>query len=255
MADTATTTGVPNWIDLGSPDVEGSRAFYTALFGWTADTMPQPEAGGYTMFRLDGKDVAGVGPLQSPEQPPVWTTYVSVEDAAATAGKARDAGGTVLMEPFDVMSAGRMAILQDPTGAVIALWQPGNHKGAGVFNVPGAMTWNELATRDVDAAKRFYNAVFGWDPHTHGEGSSAYTEWHLDGRTIGGMMGMGDMFPPQVPPHWLPYFAVADCAATAARAQELGAQLRVPPTEIEPGTFAVIADPQGAVFAVIQPKS
>src|SRR5215472_7413142 len=149
--------------------------------------------------------------------------------------------------------AGSMAILQDPTGAVFGLWQPGQHKGSEVFNTPVSLTWNELSTRDPEAAKRFYSSVFGWDPHTNGEGAQAYTEWQLGGKSVGGMMQTPPQVPAQVPPHWLSYFTVADCDATVAKAQSLGGSVMMPKTTIPQGTFAVLADPAGAAFAVIQP--
>jgi predicted enzyme related to lactoylglutathione lyase len=252
MADTSVIApGVPSWVDLSTPDVEASKRFYSALFGWQADTMSDPGAGGYTMFRLGDKQVAGAGPAQDPQQPPAWTTYVSVEDADAVAARVGEAGGTVLMPPMDVMEAGRMAIFQDPTGAVIAVWQPRQHPGGEVFNVPGAVSWNELSTRDTAAAIDFYSRVFGWDHQTHGEGAEAYTEWKLGGRSIGGMMAMRPEVPAMVPAHWLVYFAVEDCDATVERTKELGGQVMVPPMDIPQGRFAVLADPQGATFAVI----
>jgi predicted enzyme related to lactoylglutathione lyase len=253
MADTnGVAPGTPSWIDLGSPDVDASVEFYGGLFGWTADPG-SPEFGGYRMLRNKGKQVAGVGPLMNPQQPPAWTTYVSVEDAKATSQKAKAAGAQVLVEPMQVGDAGSMAILQDPTGAVFGLWQPDQHKGSEVFNTPVSLTWNELSTRDVDAAKRFYSAVFGWDPHTHGEGGQAYTEWHLGGKSIGGMMETPAQVPAAVPPYWLTYFTVADTDSTVKKAQELGATVIVQPTKIPQGVFAVLTDPAGATFAVIKP--
>jgi predicted enzyme related to lactoylglutathione lyase len=250
MSSTVLAPGTPIWIDLGSKDVEGSKAFYGTLFGWEAQTAPEPEAGGYVMFTLNGKLVAGAAPLQDPGQPPAWTTYVHTKDAAATAQKAREAGGTVLVEPMQVMDSGTMAIFADPTGAVVGVWQPDKHTGAEVFNEPGSLTWNELATRDVEAAKAFYTRVFDWGVHAH----EGYTEWQVDGRSVGGMMPMADSYPPQVPAHWLVYFDVADCAATEEKARAAGAGVMVPATEIPQGTIAVVADPQGATFAFIQAK-
>ena len=243
--------GTPMWVDLGSPDLEASKAFYGGLFGWEADTMPAPEAGGYTMFMLNGKMVAGVGPLGDPNQPPAWSTYVATDNADATAQAVREAGGQVIVEPTDVLDAGRMAIFTDPTGAFFGVWQPGKHKGAEIVNEPGSFSWNELETRDLGAAKRFYHQVFGWD----GESSDSYTEWKLNGKSVGGAMVMTDQFPPNVPPHWLTYFTVEDCDATVGKAQELGGRVLMPPMDIEPGRFAVLSDPQGAAFAVISIKT
>jgi uncharacterized protein len=249
MADSnAVTAGTPSWVDLSSPDVDASAKFYGDLFGWTADPG-QPEFGGYRMLRNNGKLVAGLGPIMNPGQPPAWMTYVSVDDAKATSEKARQAGGQVLVEPMEIGEAGSMAVLQDPTGAVVGLWQPNDMKGAEVFNTPVSLTWNELATGDTEAAKRFYSTVFGWDPQTNGEGAQAYTEWKLNGKSIGGMMQM----PPGGPTYWLSYFTVADADATVNRAKELGAKVQVPQTQIPQGTFAVLSDPTGAGFAVMQP--
>jgi predicted enzyme related to lactoylglutathione lyase len=251
MATNVIAPGTPSWVDLGTPDIAASKAFYGALFGWTGHTAEQPEAGGYTLFHnADGKEVAGAAPLQNPGQPPAWTTYIAVVDADATTKAATDAGGKVLMPPMDVMDQGRMAILEDPTGAVVAVWQAGAHKGADVFNVPGALSWNELSTRDVPAATRFYTTVFGWGAKTS-EGPPAYTEWQIDGRSVGGMMAMSEEMPASVPANWLVYFAVADCQATVDSAVALGGQVRMPPMTIPQGTFAVLSDPQGATFAVI----
>ena len=243
--------GTPSWVDLSSPDVEASVAFYSGLFGWKGDTDPNPEAGGYTMFSLDDNSVAGLGPLQDPNQPPSWSTYVTVDDADATAKAVADAGGVVVMEPFDVLDAGRMAIFVDPTGAHISTWQPKAHPGAGLVNEPGSLCWNELVTRDLDGAKAFYKKVFGWEGDTGKADGMAYTEWKLDGETIGGMLEMGDQFPAEVPAHWLVYFAVDDTDTTVTTAGELGGSVTVPATDIPPGRFAILNDTHGAHFAVI----
>lgn len=255
MADSnGIPAGTPSWVDLASPDVDASVRFYGELFGWTADPG-SPEFGGYRMLRSNGKQVAGVGPIMNPGQPPSWTTYVQVDDAAATSEKAKQAGGQVLVEPMQVGDAGSMAILQDPTGAVFGLWQPGQHRGAEVFNTPVSLTWNELSTRDPEAAKRFYSAVFGWDPQTNGEGEQQYTEWKLSGKSIGGMMRTPAQVPPSVPPYWLSYFTVSDADGTVRKAEQLGATVLVPRMDIPQGTFAVLSDPAGATFAIIQPSS
>jgi predicted enzyme related to lactoylglutathione lyase len=243
--------GTPSWVDIGT-DVEPAKAFYTGLFGWSAmDAGPPEETGGYGFFMKDGKLVAGYGPQQNPG-PPAWSTYVSVADADAIVGKVQAAGGTVVVPPMDVMTAGRMAVFQDQQGAFFSVWQPGEHKGAQLVNDPGSFSWNELNTRDLEGSKRFYSAVFGWEPVTHGEGQGAYTEWQLGGTSIGGMMEMPPMVPAQVPPHWLVYFSVDDTDATIARLEELGGKVMVGPMDVEPGRLAVVTDPQGGAFAVIR---
>jgi predicted enzyme related to lactoylglutathione lyase len=243
--------GTPSWVDIGT-DVEPAKAFYTGLFGWSAmDAGPPEETGGYGFFMKDGKLVAGYGPQQNPG-PPAWSTYVSVADADAIVGKVQAAGGTVVVPPMDVMTAGRMAVFQDQQGAFFSVWQPGEHKGAQLVNDPGSFSWNELNTRDLEGSKRFYSAVFGWEPVTHGEGQGAYTEWQLGGTSIGGMMEMPPMVPAQVPPHWLVYFSVDDTDATIARVEELGGKVMVGPMDVEPGRLAVVTDPQGGAFAVIR---
>lgn len=243
--------GTPSWVDLGSSDVKESAQFYGSLFGWEFQDAG-PDAGGYGMLTKGGKMVAGLGPKMDANQPEVWTTYVSVADADATAAAVSAAGGMVLMPPMDVMDAGRMAIFMDDAGAAIAAWQPNQHKGAELVNEPGTLCWNELNSRDVEKSKAFYQQVFGWAGDTNQMGPMTYTEWKLDGETIGGMAEMGPQFPADVPPHWLVYFAVDDADATAARAVELGGQVVVPAMDIPPGRFAVLADPHGAPFAILK---
>jgi len=245
--------GVPMWIDLGTSDLEAATRFYGGLFGWEFQSAG-PEAGGYGFYMLGGKMVAGAGPLMQPQQPVAWSTYIDTADADETAAKVRAAGGTVLMEPMDVMDVGRMAFFMDPTGAAFGVWQPKTHTGAEVANEPGAFCWNELATRDINAAKAFYKAVFGWEGDTNAWGETSYTEFKIGGRTIGGMREMGSGDPPQVPAHWLVYFAVADTDGAVAKVGEQGGQVLVPAMDIDPGRFAVFSDPQGAAFAVIQLK-
>lgn len=242
--------GTPSWVDIGT-DVERAKEFYGALFGWSPqDAGPPEETGGYGFFTKDGKMVAGYGPQQNPG-PPFWTTYVSVADAEETAKKAEHAGGTVVVAPMDVMDAGRMAAFQDPQGAFISVWQPGQHPGAQLVNEPGALSWNELNTRDVEGSKAFYTAVFGWEAQTHSE-PMPYTEFKLGGDSIAGMMPMPPMVPAEVPPHWLVYFAVDDTDAAVAKAGELGGSVRLAPMDTPAGRLSVLADSQGAVFAVIK---
>ncbi|HEY7485087.1 MAG TPA: VOC family protein [Streptosporangiaceae bacterium] len=246
--------GTPCWVDLGTPDVGAAGAFYGALFGWEAHTSPDPQAGGYTFFTLpggEGKELAAAMPLMNEGQPPAWSTYVSVSDADAVAKAVQIAGGQVLMEPMEVMGQGKMAVFIDPQGAVISVWQPLAFQGAAYVNDPNTYCWSELACRDIDGAKAFYTEVFGWTGETNAFGSTTYTEWKVDGRSIAGMVEMDDQWPADVPPHWMVYFAVDDCDAIAAKTTELGGTVSVPPTDIPIGRFAVLGDPHGAFFSVI----
>ena len=243
--------GTPSWIDIGT-DVEAAKRFYGGLFGWEGqDAGPVEETGGYGFFLKNGKMVAGYGPQQNPG-PPFWSMYISVADADDTAAKIKSNGGQVIMDPMDVMAAGRMAIFQDPTGAFFSVWQPGEHKGAQLVNEVGAFSWNELNTRDIDAAKAFYSAVFGWACETMEMGPMTYTEVKLGGEPIAGMTDMTANVPAEVPPHWLTYFPVDDADGAVSKAQELGGSVMVPPMDIPPGRFAVVADDKGAHFAVIK---
>jgi uncharacterized protein len=248
--------GVPSWVDLGSPDLAKAKGFYGGLFGWECPEGP-PEAGGYSVCTLNGKTVAGLGPQMNPDFPPVWLTYVNVDDADATVAKVSAAGGTVFAPPMEVMDAGRMAVVADPLGAVFGLWQPESHTGAQLVNEPGTLCWNELITTDLDASKSFYKAVFGWDAEDQGApgGPPAYSEWKLAGRSVGGMLPKHGDMPADMPPNWGVYFAVADTDATVAQALELGGAVFMGPTDIEPGRFAVLADNQGVIFNVLQLKS
>ncbi len=247
--------GVPSWVDMGSTDLAKSKEFYGALFSWNCPEGP-PEAGGYSVCDLGGKTVAGLGPQMNPAAPPSWMTYVDVDDVDASVGKVGPAGGTVLAAPMTVMDAGRMAIVADPLGAVIGMWQPNQHTGAQLANEANTYCWSELITTDVDRSKAFYKDVFGWDGEDQGPpgGPPAYTEWKVSGRSVGGMMLKNDTMPADMPPNWGVYFAVADIDATVDQAQELGGALFFGPADIEPGRFAVLADNVGAVFNVIQTK-
>nr|MDT0661315.1 VOC family protein [Micromonospora sp. DSM 115978] len=244
--------GVPNWVDLGTSDLADAVRFYTGLFDWTAHVSPQPEAGGYTIFNRDGVPVAGAGPLFGEAQRTSWSTYLATDDADLVAARVEQAGGTVLTAPFDVMDQGRMAAFLDQAGAAFSVWQPIAMAGAGLFNEPGSLSWNELTTRDPDGSKVFYEAVFGWAAEDQPMGPITYTGWRLGERVIAGMMPMiGDEWG-DLPPHWMVYFAVEDADVTAARAEALGGVISVPPTDLPQGRFAVLNDPQGAVFSVIR---
>ena len=247
--------GAPSWVDVTSPDVDASVAFYGDLFGWEAvSNGPDEETGGYRMFRRDGLDVAGIGPTQA-GAPPSWTVYVAVDDADATAKAVEAAGGSVILPPLDIpQGAGRMVVLADDQGAVSAAWQPGAHAGADVVDEPGTFVWSELACRDPEAAKAFYGAVYGWSGVTREMGEMSYTTFFLGehGRTLCGMVRMNEQWPQDIPPHWMVYLAVADCDAVAARVAELGGNVSVPPTDMPFGRFSVVADPFGATFSIIR---
>lgn len=251
---TSYAPGTPSWVDLASPDPDAAAEFYGTLLGWEVHEAGDPEqTGGYRMAYLNEKPVAGLMRLMQDGQPPAWTTYVSVSDADVTATKARDGGGSVMVEPMDVLDVGRMAVLADPTGAVFAIWQPRAHTGAGLVNEPGTFAWNELNTRDPDAAKSFYGAVFGWDVVEHDMGEmGTYVEWKIDESPVGGMMDMRGRVPDEIPPHWLTYFAVSDTDATVEKIKELGGGVAFGPIDIMAGRFAVVHDPHGAHFAVIK---
>lgn len=240
------------WAELATSDPDGAKRFYTGLFGWTVNEMPMGDGSFYSMVQLRGLDAGALYGMRKEQReqgvPPNWMSYFSVVSADETARKAKELGGKVLAEPFDVFDVGRMAVLQDPAGATFSIWQPKRNIGARVNNEPGAFCWSELDTDDTEKAKGFYTRLFEWGTKVGGE----YTEWLQGGRSIGGMMKI----PPEwgaVSPNWLTYLAVADCDATARKAQELGGQAIVPPTDIpDVGRFAVLRDPQGAVFAVVR---
>jgi uncharacterized protein len=244
------------WVESGTTDGEAAKKFYTKLFGWTFTDSPIGPGKVYTMLKLDGKDVGAL--YQMPSEmtsqgiTPHWLSYVSVTSADESAEKAKALGGKLMKEPFDVFTVGRMAVIQDPTGAVFALWQAGTHQGAGIYNVPNSFCWNELSTRDTNKAGDFYTGLFGWSKNVQQMGPMTYTSFMNGERPAGGMYEpppeMGD-----VPPHWLVYFAVDDTDAKVKQAGELGGKTIAPPMDIpDTGRFAIIQDPQGAVFGIIK---
>jgi uncharacterized protein len=249
---TSYENGTPCWVDLGTTDVEAAGAFYGQLFGWDIEYGPA-EMGHYSMATVGGRPVAALADQQEPGMV-AWTTYLAVDDVDATVARALDAGGTVLQEPMDVMTFGRMAVLADSGGAAVSLWQAGDHIGASLVNEPGSVCWNELTTRQVEGSLAFYQSVVGLTPHPVEMGGFDYQELQLPGgRTVAGLMPMvGDMWPEDLPNHWMVYFAVEDADAVAARCLDLGGQVPVPPTDIPPGRFAVLNDPQGGHFSIIK---
>jgi uncharacterized protein len=241
------------WFELGTTNFEGAEAFYSGLFGWQVERNTMEPGGIYGLPKLQGQGVGGMYELGAEMAgiPPHWIPYIAVEDVDATAARVSELGGRVVMGPFDVMEHGRMIVLQDPSGATINAWQARNHKGAGIVGEPGTVCWSELATRDPEGSRAFYTALVGWEAKPHA-GGGEYTEWVNAGRSIGGMLVMGEKFPSQLPPHWMIYFYVESCDESTAKATALGANVHVPPTDIPGvGRFSVIGDPQGAVFAMI----
>jgi predicted enzyme related to lactoylglutathione lyase len=263
--------GVPCWVDTTQPDPSAAAEFYGALFGWEfEDAMPTGSDGSYLIARLHGGTVAAVSP--APEglaAQAVWNTYVCVESADESAALARNAGGRVLSEPLDVMDAGRMAVLADPEGATVSVWQARQHKGAQVVNEPGALNFNVLNTGDPETAKRFYGAVFGWTTLDLGSGEfwtlQAYGDY-LEALTPGtrdrtaelGAAGFEDVVAAltpvgtesrETPAHWSVTFSTEDADATAARVVELGGRILLAPVDAPYSRMTLLADPQGASFA------
>jgi len=251
MEMTSYAPGTPSWVDVGVPDTDAAADFYGPLFGWTFDEGT-PETGGYRQARLRGKSVAGFGPQMNPGMP-MWATYIAVASVDETATKVTDNGGQILVPAMDVMDVGRMAVFVDNAGTAFSVWQAGTHPGAELVNEPGALTWNELTTRNPDDAKAFYGAVFGWTYEDLPMGDFDYTEWQLDGRTIGGMMPMvGPMWPAELPNHWMVYFGTDDTDASCAKVTELGGTVHVEPFDVPAGRIAVVNDPAGAPFSLIK---
>jgi predicted enzyme related to lactoylglutathione lyase len=261
MAEIAShTPGTFSWVELATTDQKAGVEFYRALFGWGVREAPIGPGDIYSMFLQGDKEVAAGYTMRDDERqmgiPPHWNLYITVANADDTTRQAESLGGKVLAPPFDVMDAGRMAVLQDPSGAVFCIWQPKRHIGARVMNEANAHCWSELTTRDPKAAETFYSRLFGW-ARKHGAASTVqeYTEFSSSpgAHPFAGMMPMPANMPAMVPSYWMPYFQVADCDASVAKAKELGGRLMVGPHDI-PGTgrFAIVTDPQGAMFAVFK---
>ncbi|HEX2258600.1 MAG TPA: VOC family protein [Actinomycetota bacterium] len=243
--------GTFSWVDLATTDAGAAKAFYGKLFGWDFEDSQVPGGAVYSMARLDGDQVAGLYDMSAEMRergvPPNWTNYVTVEDADAAAARARDVGGTVHAEPFNVMDAGRMAIIQDPQGAMFAVWQPHSSIGATRVNDVGCLTMNELSTTDLDAAAAFYGQLFGWDVQVVAEGVPYWSATNK-GRLNAGMTVVRG----GAPPHWKPYFTVASCDAATETIGSGGGRVLAGPLDIPSGRIAVAMDPQGAAFAVFE---
>ena len=256
---TLTATHAPGtfcWADLGTTDTAAAKRFYTGLFGWSVEDRPMGGDQYYTMFELGGKVVAALYQQQEDQRkagiPPSWLSYITVESADRSAARAAELGGNILAPAFDVLEVGRMALIQDPTGAVVALWEARTHSGAALMAEPGAMCWNELATRDPAKAGEFYAELLGWQRDSMPMEKFEYTVFKQGEQMTGGMMPILPEWG-QMPPNWAVYFAVDDCDGRAATAEKLGGKVMVPPTDIpNVGRFAVIQDPQGAVLSILQ---
>jgi predicted enzyme related to lactoylglutathione lyase len=246
------------WVELSTSDQMAGAKFYSGLFGWDINEQAIGPNEIYTMFMMRGHEVAAAASQQPQERdsgvPPHWNLFVTVANANDAVKKAEGLGGKVLAPPFDVMDAGRMAVLQDPTGAVFSVWEPKKHIGVKILNEPGALCWSELTTRDTKAAETFYRQLFGWTAkHGAASAAEAYTEFSNQGQTAVGMMAMRPDMPAGMPSYWMPYFQVADCDGSTAKAKDLGAREHVPPTDIpKTGRFSIISDPQGAMLALFK---
>ncbi|MBV8052979.1 MAG: VOC family protein [Acidobacteriaceae bacterium] len=246
------------WIELGTTDQDAAKKFYGSLFGWGANDFPMGPEGIYTIFRLQDRDAAAVYTLRAEDRahgvPPHWMIYVAVENADVAAGRVSGIGGKVLAPAFDVMDVGRMAVVQDPTGAIFAVWQAKKHSGIGITGVPGTLCWADLSTRDQSRAQTFYSDLFGWKmiDDTDDDPPSGYVHVQNGQDFIGGILPPAYVNP-HAPPHWMPYFQVANCDDSTAQAKQLGARVYMDPQTLEEvGRFAVLADPQGAAFAIFQ---
>lgn len=245
--------GTFTWIELATDDQNAAKGFYSSLFGWTINDMPIGPNDLYTIFRIDGRDAAAGYTMRADEQamgiPPHWNLYIAVASVDESVKKVPDLGGKVIAPPFDVMDAGRMAVIQDPTGAIFQLWTANRSQGIGIAGVEGTLCWADLNTPDPDRAKTFYEGLFGWKIST-GQDNTGYLHLQSGEEYIGGIPPASQL-PPGVPSHWMIYFFVNDVDAATGKAQSLGAEVHMPPMTIEKvGRMSVVADPQGASFAL-----
>ncbi|MCW2619243.1 MAG: Glyoxalase/bleomycin resistance protein/dioxygenase [Modestobacter sp.] len=243
--ETPWPNGTPCWVDLGTPDPDGARSFYSSLLGWTY-SGGEPEFGGYVMCLKDGRKAGGLGPQQDPADPSRWTTYFAADDVDATVARITEAGGTVLAPPMDVGPHGRMAIAADPQGNPFGLWQAGTTTGVEVYNEPGSLVWNEAAVDDPAGAREFYSAVFGFT-WTDMPGAGGYSTFALTDRPLGGLGPVQ----PGLPRGWATCFSVASCDEAVAAVEAGGGKVLLAAQDTEFGRFAVVADPWGAAFSVM----
>lgn len=245
----------PAWVELSSTDAPASRDFYQKVFGWRIEVTADPQYGGYGLAYTGDENVAGIGGRQPGDTSAShWSIYIGTADADVTAKKVKDAGGDVLVEPFDVAAQGRMVVFQDPSGAVLSAWQAKEHQGF-IAGGEGQFGWAELNARGLGKTLDFYKSVFGWDAK-RGEppapGEPPYTEFQIGDESVAGALEMPTPVPKEVPSYWLTSFNVADVDGTAKKARDAGASELVPPTDFPGGRFAVIQDPQGAVFGLVK---
>lgn len=250
--------GTPSWVDLATTDHAAAKEFYASLFGWDYDDQYTPEGSTYSMAMLDGHTVAGISqmnPEAAAQMPPVWSTYLAVDDLDAVVAEVPDSGGGVMVAPMDVMKAGRMAFITDPTGASVGLWQAGLHKGAQLVNEPGTLIWNECFTEHVESAAKFYDAILGTTHITADMGGrEPYTTLNVDDQAVGGYMRRNPEQHPDVPNCWLVYFASPDIDDTVAKINAGGGSVLNGPFPTPIGPMLIAADPQGAVFQVFEPQ-
>jgi uncharacterized protein len=253
--DTRWPAGTPCWVDVSVDDVPKAIAFYQALFGWDIE-LGAPEVAGYSIAHQDGRIVAAVSPkMAGPDAPTVWTTYLATDDADATAGRIKGAGGQVLAGPMDVMEEGRMAVAMDPAGAVFGLWQGGNTTGLQVANEPGSLVWSEQMSRDLGASQAFYQAVFGYGYQDMSSDGFKYATLMVGDHEVGGIGEYPAGTPAEVPAAWATYFAVTDTDAAMAKVTELGGSVVRPAEDTPFGRIGAVADNQGAVFSLITPPA
>jgi uncharacterized protein len=245
------TPGTFSWADVTTTDQAAAKEFYSGLFGWEAEDAPVGDGVYYSMMKLDGKSVAAISPQPQQQReagvPPTWNSYVTVDSADAAAAKATELGATVHAPPFDVMDAGRMAVIQDPQGAFFMVWEPRENIGAQLVNGPGALSWNELASPDPDASAAFYGDLFGWTTREIEDMPARYLVFNVGDRAGGGIRAMGN---DPSPPHWLVYFGVDDIEAGLARTKELGGKVMAGPIDIGIAKIGIVQDPQGAMLAL-----
>jgi uncharacterized protein len=244
---TSHAPGTFSWAELVTSDAGAAKSFYSAVFGWEYEDNPIPDGQVYSMATRDGRHVAA---LFGSDQPPHWNCYVTVASVDETAARAGESGGGVMAEPFDVMESGRMAVITDPTGAALCLWEPRSHIGATLVNTPGAMTWNDLVTPDPDAAASFYGVLFGWTFEEIPD-AGGYRVIRNGERSNGGVMPLDPArMGPATPPSWMPYFGHEDVERLVGEIDGLGGRVFNGPMRMPQGTVAILGDPQGAVFAV-----